>query len=265
MPRVVPSQVVALIDKLFPQARTQTEGGKEIPLSASHASQLAGILDLVQQIPSELLVLSPEQFAEYTVSVAGIRELLERLKALGNYGFSWITGLRHLSPVTIIRQALASCPDEFPAAGTAELSFISEKDLRESLRIDISAVNSALSNGEWKAATILAGSVIEALLLWVLQQHKKSDVTSAVQKLVRSNIFKNPGTNLGKWGLHEFIEVAAELSAVETDTATLARLARNYRNLIHPGKAQRLGQVCDRGTALTAVAALEHVVDDLSP
>src|SRR2546429_6882967 len=33
--------------------------------------------------------------------------------------------------------------------------------------------------------------------------------------------------------------------------------------LIHPGRAQRLAQNCDRGTALSCVAALEHVVRDL--
>jgi hypothetical protein len=42
------------------------------------------------------------------------------------------------------------------------------------------------------------------------------------------------------------------------------KLAREFRNLIHPGCAQRLGQKCDRGTALFSIAALDHVVRDLS-
>ena len=28
---------------------------------------------------------------------------------------------------------------------------------------------------------------------------------------------------------------------------------------VHPGRARRLGQVCDRATAMSAIAAVEHV------
>jgi len=40
-------------------------------------------------------------------------------------------------------------------------------------------------------------------------------------------------------------------------------LTRDFRNLIHPGKAQRLKQKCDKATALSVVAGLEHVRRDL--
>jgi len=76
---------------------------------------------------------------------------------------------------------------------------------------------------------------------------------------------KNPDNNLENWVLFEYIEVAAELKVISDETATQARLAKDFRNLIHPGRAQRLGQECNRATALSAVAALEHVVNDLSP
>jgi hypothetical protein len=65
----------------------------------------------------------------------------------------------------LIRRALAACPDESPAPETRELAFIEDTELRDGLRLDISAINRALSNSEWKAATVLAGSVVEALLL----------------------------------------------------------------------------------------------------
>jgi hypothetical protein len=71
--------------------------------------------------------------------------------------------------------------------------------------------------------------------------------------------------NLERWALHEFTEVAANLSIIKKGTHTETKLAREFRNLIHPGRAQRLGQTCDRGTAaLASVAALDHVVRDLS-
>jgi hypothetical protein len=51
---------------------------------------------------------------------------------------------------------------------------------------------------------------------------------------------------------------------IKADTRTQARLAKDYRNLIHPGRAARLTQKCDRGTALVTVAAVELVIRDLT-
>jgi hypothetical protein len=59
--------------------------------------------------------------------------------------------------------------------------------------------------------------------------------------------------------------VAANLGIIEADTAIETRLAGEFRNLIHPGRTLRLGKKCDRGTALSSVAALDHVVRDLTP
>ena len=265
MPRVVPSEVVDLIDKLFPAARNQVEGMK-FTLTAGNMNQLSAILEMVHQIPSEFLTLKGDQYAELVTSTAAIRTQIQKWQSVhGDETFRYVPGLRKLSPVTMIRQALAACEDEFPAAGTTELNFIPDKDLRESLRRDISAVNSALTNGEWKAATVLAGSVVEALLLWSLEQHSRNEIDSAVSSLVDSkSLQRRPSGNLEDWRLPELIEVARELKAVKEDTAIQARLAKDYRNLIHPGRAQRLGQVCDRGTALAAVAALERVIGDLN-
>jgi len=69
---------------------------------------------------------------------------------------------------------------------------------------------------------------------------------------------------LEKWALEPLIEVAKVLDQIEDKTAIEARLAKDFRNLIHPGRAERLNQVCDRGTAFSAIAALEHVIRDLS-
>ena len=81
-----------------------------------------------------------------------------------------------------------------------------------------------------------------------------------------SGRFRNqPSQDLERWNLFEFIEVSANLGVIKPDTAIQTTLAREFRNLIHPGRAQRLGQKCDRATALSAVAGVEHVVRDLTP
>jgi hypothetical protein len=62
----------------------------------------------------------------------------------------------------------------------------------------------------------------------------------------------------------ELIEVALGLGLINTAAAQQARLGKNFRNLIHPGRAIRLGEACDRGTALSALAVVELVVRDLT-
>ena len=89
-----------------------------------------------------------------------------------------------------------------------------------------------------------------------------------VAALVGSKTLKgNPGADLEGpgWHLHEYVEVAAHLGVIKPETATLVRLAKDFRNLIHPGRAVRLGQNCDRATALGALAAVEAVARDLTP
>jgi len=264
MPRVVPSQVVGLIDQLFPWVTAREHDRRDLGIDS--LPRLAAVLDLIQQVPEELITLDPDQYVAFAKSVAAIRGIVTAWQGHGaRYPLENLRAFDDGSPLTLLRRALAFCPDEFPAAGTAELPFIPDRDLRESLRIDISATNKALSNGEWKAATVLAGSVVEALLLWKLEQ-RPTDVPKAIAELARKGTpIADAGRSLEFWHLPSYIEVAAELNVIKADTATQARLAKDYRNLIHPGRAIRLGQTCDRGTALSAVAAVEHVVRNLTP
>ena len=105
---------------------------------------------------------------------------------------------------------------------------------------------------------MLAGSKLEALLLWRIQQHNDSERQSAVSQTRRKVAPKHPED----WHLADYIEVAHALSDIGDDTASQARLAKDFRNLIHPGRAQRTQARCDRGTAHAAFAALHLVIGD---
>jgi hypothetical protein len=261
MRRVVPSEVVRLIESL-PATRQDY-----VRLNDIGAPTLSSILDLVDHIPSELLTMDIQAFASLLYAKALIKNTLATWRANQNAGhrLEEVTFHPTQSPLLHIRDALLRCPDESPAPATSELKFIADPDLRTNLRNDVGAINRALANGEWKAATVLAGSAIEALLLWSLQQRPPADITTAIAALRKSGeLTRQPDPNLERWDLHEFTEVAANLAIIKVDTATETRLAREFRNLIHPGRAQRLRQKCDRGTALSSVAALDHVVRDLS-
>lgn len=231
---------------------------------------LAALVKLVESVPDEVLVLEPRRYAELTASVAYLRGIADVFQAsraptalaLRLQGFNQ-------NPIALIRGAMAACPDEAPASETTELSFIGDDGLRQSIRLDISGANRDLTQGEWKGATVLAGSAIEALLLWALQEwekHKPGERGAAATELLGSKTLTHqPDANPERWDLHEYVEVAAHLGIIKPDTATLVRLAKGFRNLIHPGRALRLGEKCDRATALGALAAVEAVVRDLTP
>jgi hypothetical protein len=260
MPRVVPSQVVDFIDGAGDLSVFDNNAMRQIDAAA-----LSGLLNLLDELPQELLALDAESYVDFVCCKARVRAELERWKGNTDLRFGpWLTELLH-DALARIRRVISRCPDQAPAPATTELKFIADADLRENLRIDIGAVERALSSGEWKAVTVLAGSVIEALLHWSLQQRSPVDITNATTALLAAKELKRPpDPNLDRWDLHEFTEVCANLAIIKADTHTETRLARQFRNLIHPGRAQRIGQKCDRGTALSSVAALDHVVRDLS-
>jgi hypothetical protein len=171
--------------------------------------------------------------------------------------------------VLVIYEALKLCPDAAPSPATTTLVFINDTDLRESIRLDISGANRDLLNNEYKGATVLAGSATEALLLWAIQQAEKAKpgaIRAAVSTLSTAGTIAKPkSSNPVQWSLIELIEMALELKLIGDNAAAQARLGKDFRNLIHPGRAARLGTVCDRGTALASLAAIELVVRDLTP
>jgi hypothetical protein len=239
MAQVMPTQVVRTIDQLFPNAAKVTQGGM---LQLGHSPQLRSILNLLNKVPDELLTLSPAEYSQLVVAETMIDDMLAFWKARGDIGS--IAPIDGYDAITVIRRLLVKCPDEFSPAPDTELLFIDDLALRDNIRRDLGAVNRALSSAEWKAATVLAGATIEALLHWRL--HLPVPGAAAIQKavaaLMKSGKFrKKPNDDMEWWTLHHFIEVAEQLKLIEPDTANAARLAQNFRNLIHPGRAARFG------------------------
>ncbi len=245
MARIVPSQIVALID--------QNPPGNSATLSVGHGTVgiLTAVTRLIDELPAELLTISGADYSDLVCSVESIRNSVAfwQQKGVGEIGNS---GIRGKNVLVLIREVLAKCPDQAPSPTTTALAFITDNDLRDSVRLDISTATSALHNGEWKAATVLAGAASEALLLWAIQN--APGLASLPIK---------PKGSPEDWGLGDYTAVATALGLIKSTTAQQAQLAQNFRNLIHPGRAQRLGDVCDRATALTALAAVELLARDL--
>lgn len=212
MPRVVPSQVVELIDELFPQYREASDDRRLVyNQQMDRCYGLKALLDLTQQIAPTLIVLGSRDYCIYQSSIAAIRNGLDRPF---NHGHGYRVELHpipeymNLNPIALIRDLLCKCPDEFPSHETVDLHFISDSDFRQSLRNDISGINMALANSEWKATTVLSGSVVEALLLWALQQKSPSDIQAATDTLcINKTLERLPPQGLDHWNLHQYIEV----------------------------------------------------------
>jgi hypothetical protein len=250
MRRVVPSQVVLFIDQVLPWL---LERGPGVALHRDHAAAAAALLELVDRIPDELLTIDTQEYNDFVYSVAAIRDKIPQWQNLQNPNMHTPLGalIRNIHPVALIRETLSKCHDDGPTLSTSGLRFIQDTELRTELRSDLGAIERALSNGEWKAATILAGSSVEVLLLWALQQKPRSEIPKLSSKA------------LDDCNLADYIKAAHKLGIIKESAVSQVTLTRNFRNLIHPGKAQRLKQKCDKATALSAVAGLEHVMRDL--
>jgi hypothetical protein len=60
------------------------------------------------------------------------------------------------------------------------------------------------------------------------------------------------------------LKVCEDLALLKDDTRQLVDMTRKFHDPIHPGRSIRLAQRCDKRTALSALAALEGVISDLS-
>jgi hypothetical protein len=254
MARVLPSDVADRIDWVFPWVRNPNP-----PVLAyqQESMPIAAVLSLIERIPETLLRFNAHGYGNFVWAHASLTQLVRLFQ--GGLGFAnWPTH-QNLDAMTTLYQLLKMCPDEAISEHAAGLPFILDQTLRDSIRSDISSAESAFNNGEWKASTVLAAAAVEALLLWSIKQCSDAERQSAINRIKLNLDAAHPEN----WTLPNYIDVARQLGHIEPETSTEARLAKDFRNLIHPGREIRLNQKCDRGTALSALAALDHIVRDL--
>lgn len=118
MPRVVPSQVVALIDRSFPGWKANPK----FPVYSGNAGVLSAIVSLADEIPEELLTISGDDYTDLVHGMEALTHVVTHWNARG--GDDPPAWIKDKSPVAVTRDVLAKCPDENPAPATAELVFI---------------------------------------------------------------------------------------------------------------------------------------------
>lgn len=127
-----------------------------------------------------------------------------------------------------------------------------------------------MADGRFKNACVMAGAAIEALLLWAVQRRQPGDHAAAFTRAQARRTAGNqpairPLDNDPRcWGLEQYVEISRELPVLSATAADASLLAKNFRNLIHPGLAERRQVTATRGSAAQAVAALSLTIEDLA-
>jgi hypothetical protein len=246
------------MERLFPAVVDEQKAARtSIDHNLTH--RVSAVVSLFDRLPPELLTMGTEEYTDYITNVETVRSWVPVLLERGS-GRNFAA-----PPLRQIYLALQQCPDQFPAATVHDLPFITNNDaLRDAIRLDIDNAERALVDAEWKAATVMGGAAIEALLLWKLTTLPWTDVEAAAKSARNWKTVKP----LDEWHLPDYIEVAAIVPVakmvITANTLALLRVVKNYRNLIHPGAAIRTAEQCDKRTAHAAIAGVAGVVADLS-
>src|SRR5262249_41966626 len=235
----LPSQVVQAIDSMFGPNRNELDGRA---LSHDYRAEIHALLTLLEEIPRDLVDLPSSEYLEFF----RCRAVLATALARWNGGdIARVRDVGGKDPVERIRRLMKQCQDELPPR-EPELPFITDADIRLGIEDRIHAAWTDFNAREWMGATVLAGAALEALLLWALKQVKFAEA---------------PKRPLDQLHLAELIHLARGNGVIDNDSARQAGLARDACNLIHPGKALRSGEICNKTTALTALTAVYRVID----
>jgi hypothetical protein len=100
---------------------------------------------------------------------------------------------------------------------------------------------------EWFGATVFAACALESILLWEVKRGEALSEKAA-----------------NRLHLADLIKTARSKGLITQRVADVANLARDGRDLLHPGRAAREGTQCSKATALTALAAVAEIAEELS-
>ncbi len=125
--------------------------------------------------------------------------------------------------------------------------FVTDEAFRGSLVADYAELARCREAGAWKAVHVLAGSIVEAVLM---------DHLVAEGLVSRDDALK--------LDLARALAVARDAKVVSAKASDLSAVIRDYRNLIHPGRAIRLSEAIDRETARVAESLVSILVAEIS-
>jgi hypothetical protein len=136
--------------------------------------------------------------------------------------------------------------------GMTELNFdfITDPRFRDSLHADTAEMKRAFESRSWKSAQVLAGSVVEALL---------------VDYIIATNSPPRPGKDPLKLDLGDAVALCRAENVLSDRTADLSSVIRSYRNLIHPGRVIRLEEPApSEDSARIAMSVVNLIIEEVA-
>ncbi len=144
--------------------------------------------------------------------------------------------------------------DSPPAVQPPELGFMRTRELRREAEGDYREILACHATHSWKAAIMLTGSCLEAILLdLVLQREEEAKKLTAA-----------PKGSPASWNLADLVEVCEALDLISKGQISLSDAVREFRNLVHPGRIMRKGLRFGREEAVIGLETLNALVRDLS-
>ena len=132
---------------------------------------------------------------------------------------------------------------------TSLFTFITSEEFKRSLESDYAELMACMGAKAWKAVHVLAGSIIEAVL---------------IDYLVATNTGPQSKEDLLKMELGPAIEACKRAKVLTPNTAHLSLVVKDFRNLIHPGRIARLNERVDADGAVVASSLVRMVVKDVA-
>jgi hypothetical protein len=198
------------------------------------------ITSLVENFPALALPFNPNDYR--FIGIAGDSIEVQSLLAYVQ------------SAIARLRVALESDVVDDVIAHSLEFPFITDPGLRAVLARDMAETQRALVAQCWKATLILAGGVLEALLLDIALRNAAAVLASTAAPKEK---------DVRKWDLSQLIATCYERKLVDPYIQSVSDAARQYRNLVHPGVELRSGLTYGAEEARIAVIAIEAIHRDM--
>lgn len=259
----MPPSTDELTYRILERALT-VHGGEEWPatlreLASAIASDSTRLIDVLQLMAQEGLldirkfprvgnmVVAPRAF-----DPSGDRAVVVDFFTRGDFRIrATATGRQRFDSENAKHATAATAPA--PATPVKpDVSFMANDTLRRIVERDCVEAQKCLAVGALKAAIIMSGSAIEALLL---------DRLLANETLARVQP-KAPNEPFSKWHLAHMIDVAASCGWLAKHAQSFSHSVRDYRNLVHPDKERTEPLKIGQPEAMIAVNLLLTLVRD---
>ena len=127
-----------------------------------------------------------------------------------------------------------------------KLDFMASDEFRQVLEADLKEMRTCFESNAWKATHVLAGSIVEAVL---------------VDYIIAAG-YTGSG-KAGRANLASIVQTLRDNNAISETLSDLCSAIKDYRNLVHPGRLNRTKGSVDANSAGVAVGLVEMILKEV--